>query len=140
MILFNEEILTLVREYNSYSKANNTLYRDKDVAKMLKTLYGVDRFNFVDKCNEIARKLIPLILPYNDKNVIVSVKGKEINGVLRCLATRKYTNSQGHVITTDDSVSFRTYKDSTEGIALWVDTANKFTTHLYNTENIELLD
>ena len=125
---FNSEIENLVKEFNINSRANEMLYRDREVAALLKATHDVDRFTFVDRCNKISRKLIPLITSFHNTKVIVKNKrtGELLKGVIEHLPT--------------NDVSFRTYSDDTEGIALWVNTGDKFTTHLYNAEEIQLED
>lgn len=137
---FNLEIKELVKEFNVNSRAITMLYKDKEVANMLKDLYDIDRFSFIDKCNKISRELIPLITPlHNTKVVVKSTRtGKILKGVIQHLPTRFYTDHNQEKKETPNSVSFRTYSDGTEGIALWVDTGDSFTTHLYNAENIQL--
>lgn len=132
----SKEIQELVKEYNINSKANNMLYKDEEVAIMMKTKYNLDRFDFVEKCNSISVKLIPLITPLHGKKVTVNGRNGVVKGVIEHLPTRVYTNITGEKRTTDNTVSFRTYKDDSEGIALWVNTGDKFTTHLYNVEDM----
>ena len=80
---FNKEIQDLVHEYNVYSRANVMLYNDNEVADMLKTLHKIDRFEFVNHCNKISEKLIPLITPYDGKSVVVKTKkGPVIHGTV----------------------------------------------------------
>lgn len=131
---FNEEIQKLVVQYNIYDRANTMLYKDKEVSNMLKELHNIDRFNFLMKCNIISDKLVSFITPYHNTKVFVTSKGGElIHGVIEHLPTREYNGR-----TLKNSVSFRTYADLSEGIALWVNTGNPFTTHLYNAEDIQL--
>ncbi len=133
---FSKEIQELVKEYNTYSKANTMLYNDENVAEMFKSLHNIDRFQFVIKCNQISRELIPLITPYHNKSVIVTEKnGKVIRGVIEHSPTRMYDNNTKE---TYNDVSFRTYLDGSEGIALWVNTGHKSSTHLYNAKDIQL--
>ena len=54
------------------------------------------------------------------------------------MPTRFYTDHNQEKKETSNDVSFRTYSDGTEGIALWVNTGDNFTTHLYNAEDIQL--
>lgn len=140
MLYFNKQIKKLIKEYNLYSRANTMLYKDNDVAEMLKCLHNVNRDIFINKMFKIERELIPLITPYHNRMVIVTDKdGKHYHGIIEHLPTREYTNSStGKKETTDNTISFRKYNDNSEGIALWVNTGNKFTTHLYNAEDIEL--
>ena len=65
------EIKALVKEFNINSRANKMLYRDEEVANMLKELHNIDRFSFVNKCNKISIKLIPLITPFHNTEVVV---------------------------------------------------------------------
>lgn len=137
---FNLEIENLVKEFNINSRANTMLYRDEEVANMLKDLHNIDRFIFVDRCNSISRKLISLITPFHNTKVVVKSTrtGEVLKGVIQHLPTRFYTDHNQEKRETSNDVSFRTYSDGTEGIALWVDTGDKFTTHLYNAEDIQL--
>jgi hypothetical protein len=133
---FNKEIQELVKQYNINSRANTMLYKDKDVAEMFKSLHNIDRFQFVMKCNQIAKELIPLITPYHNRLVVITEKsGKMTHGIIEHLPTRMYDNNTKE---TSNNVKFRTYSDDSEGIALWVNTGNKFSTHLYNAEDIQL--
>ena len=68
---FNTEIENLVKEFNINSRANKILYRDKEVADLLKATHDVDRFIFANRCNRIFRELIPLITPFHNTKVIV---------------------------------------------------------------------
>jgi hypothetical protein len=140
MIPFNKQIQALVKEFNTNSRANTMLYKDKDVAEMLRVLHNIDRFDYVMRCNSISKLLIDLITPYHNRLVIITINDKTIHGVIKHLPTRMYTDTQGNNRTTANEVSFRTYLDGTEGIALWVDTGDRETTHLYNAEFIELLN
>lgn len=136
---FSEQINELVKEYNANSRANTMLYKDKEVEKLFKSMYGIDRFEFVHKCNSISKALIALITPYHDRAVIIIDRNnKPISGVIEHLPTRVYTGQNGEQKTTSNDVSFRTYSDGSEGIALWINTGDKYTTHLYNAENIQL--
>ena len=137
---FNSKIKELVKEFNINSRANRMLYRDEEVANMLKDLHDIDRFDFVDKCNKISRKLIPLITPFHNTKVVVKSTrtGEVLKGVIEHLPTRFYTAPNQEKKETSNDVSFRTYSDGTEGIALWVNTGDIFTTHLYNAEDIQL--
>jgi hypothetical protein len=136
---FNKKILKLVKEYNINSRAKSMLCDDEEVAKMLKSLHGVDRWNFVDRCNAIARELIPLITPFHGTPVIVCNKrGDSIKGIIEHPSKRLYIDDNGNVKETDNSVCFRNYSDKSEGIALWVNTGDRRTSHLYNSEDIEL--
>jgi len=138
-MIFNKEILKLVKEYNINSRANSMLYKDKEVEEMLKSLHGVDRWKFVTKCNAIAKELIPLITPFHGTPVIVCNKrGDSIKGIIEHPARRLYIDDNGNVKETDNSVCFRNYSDKSEGIALWVNTGDKRTSHLYNSNDIEL--
>ena len=133
---FNTQIQELIKEFNTNSKANNMLYKDKAVREMFKTLYGIDRFTFVDRCNQISTELIPHITVYHGTKVIIKGRhdGEIINGIIEHLPTSIY---EGRLL--NNEVSFRSYLDGSEGIALWVNTGDKLTTHLYNAENIELV-
>ena len=137
---FNAEIQELVKEFNVNSRANKMLYKDKEVANMLQVLHNIDRFNFVNKCNKISRKLIPLITPFHNTKVVVKSTrtGEILKGVIEHLPTRFYTDHNQEKKETSNDVSFRYYSDGTEGIALWVNTGDSFTTHLYNAEDIQL--
>lgn len=137
---FNSDIQKLVKEFNINSRANKMLYRDEEVANMLKELHNIDRFSFINKCNKISRELIPLITPFHNTKVVVKSTrtGETLKGVIQHLPTRFYTDHNQEKKETSNDVSFRTYSDGTEGIALWVNTGDKFTTHLYNAEDIQL--
>lgn len=135
---FSIEIQKLVLEYNLYSRANTMLYKDKDVAEMLKSLYGVDRFVLVNRCNSISRRLIPLIAPLHGTTVFVTCKDGEIlKGIIEHPATRVYLDSNGVQRETPNEVAFRDSYTGSEVIALWVNTGNKLTSHLYNAEFIQ---
>ena len=140
MMEFNSEIKALVKEFNINSRATTMLFRDKEVANMLKELHNIGRFSFVDKCNKISRRLIPLITPFHNTKVVVKSTrtGEILKGVIQHLPTRFYTDHNQEKKETPNDISFRTYSDGTEGIALWVNTGDNFTTHLYNAENIQL--
>jgi hypothetical protein len=136
---FNAEIQNLVNEYNVYSRANTMLYKNPDVAEMLLSLYTIDRFQFTMKCSKIEMELISLITPYHNKPVTITDKyGNTIHGVIEHLPTREYTESNGNKRTTNNNVSFRYYDNDSQGIALWVNTGDVKTTHLYNADMIEL--
>jgi len=137
---FNSEIENLVKEFNISSRANTMLYGDKEVADLLKATHDVDRFIFVNRCDRISRKLISLITPfYNTKVIVKSTRtGEILKGVIEHLPTRFYTDHNQEKKETPNDVSFRKYSDGTEGIALWVNTGDYFTTHLYNAEDIQL--
>jgi hypothetical protein len=138
-MIFNKEIIDLVKEYRILSRANSMLCDDEEVAKMLKSLHGVDRWNFVDRCNAIARELIPLITPFHGTPVIVCNKrGDSIKGIIEHPSKRLYNDYNGNVKEIDNPVCFRNYSDKSEGIALWVNTGDRRTSHLYNSEDIEL--
>ena len=131
---FNKEIQDLVREYNMYSRANVMLYKDDEVADMLKTLHKIDRFEFVNHCNKISEKLIPLITPYDGKSVVVKTKkGPVIHGIIEHSPIRMYEGKVLH-----NNVTFRLQSDGKYGIALWINTGDVITTHLYNVELLYL--
>lgn len=135
MIQFNKQVVELVKQANVNDRVNNILFKDREVAEMFKSLYKLDRFDFVIKTNKIAKELIPFITPFHNKSVIVTdKKGKMLHGVIEHLPTRINDGK-----TLDNNVSFRTFKDGSIGIALWVNTGNKYSTHLYNSEDITLL-
>ena len=135
---FSTEIQKLVLEYNLYSRANTMLYKDKDVAEMFKSLYGIDRFDFVNNCNSISKKLIPLIAPLHGTNVFVTCKdGEVLKGTIEHPLTRMYIDSEGFQRETPNEVAFRNSYGGSEVIALWVNTGNKLTSHLYNAEFIQ---
>ena len=131
---FNKEVQDLVHEYNMYSRANVMLYKDDEVADMLKTLHKIDRFEFVNHCNEISEKLIPLITPYDGKSVVVETKkGPVIHGIIEHSPIRMYEGKVLH-----NNVTFRLQSDGKYGIALWINTGDVLTTHLYNAEFLYL--
>ena len=131
---FNKEVQDLVHEYNIYSRANVMLYKDDEVADRLKTLHKIDRFEFVNHCNKISEKLIPLITPYDGKSVVVKTKkGPVIHGIIEHSPIRMYEGKVLH-----NNVTFRLQSDGKYGIALWINTGDVMTTHLYNAENINL--
>lgn len=134
---FNTQIQELVKEFNINSKANYMLYSNRDVEELFETLYGTDRFTFVNRCNQISTELIPHITTYHGSKVTIKGRhdGEVINGIIEHLPTRIY---EGRLL--NNEVSFRGYLDGSEGISLWVNTGDNLTTHLYNAENIELVE
>lgn len=128
---FSPTIIQLVKEYNSNSKTNQVLNDNPDIASLLKETHGIDRFEFVGKCNQIEKQLIPLINQYHNRWVIVSKNNKLITGIILHPETRQFQER-----TLPNNVAFRVFENGNVGIALWIDTGYKFSTHLYNVEDI----
>lgn len=131
----NATILELVKEYNSNSKTNQILYDNPDVAEILQRLHSVERFDFVVRCNQITKELIPFVTPYHNKSVIVTKDNKQINGIILHPETRTYEER-----TLDNNVAFRTFENGKDGIALWVYTGDSYSSHLYNSEDITIIE
>lgn len=130
------DIVQMIKQHNINSKLNNFLYKNEDCNEFIKELTGQDRWQFVTKNNKIERELITYIHD-NFHNRKCIVNGKE--GVIKQEKTREFENR-----TYDNSISFRReYEDSTysapETIALWVETDNKMTSHLYTVNNIHII-
>ena len=148
MITLSQKVQELINLYNANSKLNKFLYNNKDCNELLKSIIGNDRWQFVVKSNQIERDLIPLITPLHGKKVKILCphSGTVNEGIIEHLPTRQYKDYNGVLKTTDNTVSFRrnhensSNYDANETIALWVNTGDKYSTHLYSIDDLELID
>ena len=138
-----EHINILIKGHNTARKINSFLYKEEDCNQLLKTFIkgksneelSFDRWEFVNMCNNIERELIPFIYDnYHGKKVTTS---EGIEGVIEHLTKRTFENRE-----LDNTVSFRWTNDACteETIALWVNTGDKYTTHLYTVNNLTLTE
>jgi hypothetical protein len=145
--LFTSEIHALIKEYNVYAKINSFLYKNEDVQQHMMNVDGWgDRFDFVHKCNNIERKLTPLI-----HNVLhgkrVRVMGghptKLYEGIIEHYLKRTY---EGRELDNETAFRYRNGEEdvnimtSSQCIDLWVNTGDKHSTHLYPADKIELIE
>ncbi len=140
--LLTPEINELIQEYSALSKLNHFLAHNEDCNKAFaKLANNQDRWQLVSRINQIERLLIPDINRlFNGKKCTISIGDKSvINGIIKHELTRVYDNR-----TLDNEVSFRStiIGDPLSGdtIALKVDTGDKYTSHLYNINQIEIIE
>lgn len=139
-------VLMRVEEYNICSRLNSFFYKDDKAHQYLKKSGMSDRTNLIMRCHVIKSELIAWVHHvFHNQRCQVVVGGKTIEGVIKHELTRVYTDSKGQPQNTTNDVSFRReYEDATysapENIALWVDTGDKYTTHLYNATQIMFND
>lgn len=145
-----KELILQLEEIRICDKFNSFLYKNKEcneyfATNILKAEYD-DRFIFVRKKNRLEREMAPIVHElFHGKYCVVKqhisrpgVKsGSTVIGHIEHPLTRTY--GKDHKETSND-VSIRTGSDGKETIALWVNTGDKHTTHLYNLEDIELME
>ena len=135
--LLTPEELEMIATYNAANKLNTFLYKNNDAHRLMKSNYAqaynieVDRFDFVRIQDHIARKLTDSIRRFHGMEVIVGGKlGRIEHELTRTFKGGTYSNH----------VSFRGVDGSDEEtIALWVNTGDNYTTHLYNIDKIEVV-
>ncbi len=143
--LLTPEIIALISEHNACDQLNTFLYKHDECNKLFAELTnGKDRWQLVIRINQIERLLIePIHALFHNKEVIITETGvrkqraekKTVTARIIHNKTREYNNQ-----ILDNSVSFRTDDNGNETIALWVDTGDKYSTHLYNIDLIELVE
>lgn len=146
---FPQHIIDLITEYNINSKFNSFLYKNSDIYEYLKKKdVLINRFNYVVRCHEIDSKLSLIMHDlYHGKKVRVKADRSDnmIEGVIKHELTRIYMDN-GIERETSNDTAFRYNHDepvdittSNQHIELWVDTGDKYTSHLYSTLKIELI-
>lgn len=135
MLELSAKVINLIGVYNTLCKFHTFLYENKECKELYKDLSGKDDFELVREMNKIERELIPYIHE-NFHNKKVTVNG--IEGTIIHPLTRIYDRVNN--ATCSNNVSFRQFKNGTNGIALWVEFegSNKKKSHLYNTEDITI--
>lgn len=131
------EVQHHIADYNANSKLNTFLYNNVDCNKLFgtSTTHNDDRWLLVRNMGKIEYKLIKYIHEnFHDKRVTVD----SIKGIIKHPLTRYYDNN-GEQKETHNDVSFRSVNGS-ETIALWVETDNKFSTHLYTIDQITVIE
>lgn len=135
--IINKDTQLLITEYNANTKLNSFLAKHEDCDELFKQFVtkagGYEgRFTLVRRCNQIERELITYVHDnfHGIKCRVKTPKG-EIDGIIQ---HDKYRMFEGRKV--DYTVSFRRrFEDANysepETIALWVDTMDRFTTHLY---------
>lgn len=132
MLYFTEEINEQIELGLGYDRLNGFLAQnDQALNKVMKTIDPkFDRFNLVAAKNKISRKLTPYIHEnFHGKHVVLD---NGTIGVIEHPLTRTY-GDEGAIRITENCVSFREH-----GISLWVNTGDRYTTHLYKTREITL--
>lgn len=141
--LLTPSMLALVAECSALDKLNHFLYTHDDCNNVLKSyMNGKDRWAFVSRKNQIAAELVANIHNiFHGRQVIVPDifgKPKNITGIIEHDLVRNY---EGRIFT--NNVLFRSIESgntmSGETIALWVNTGDKYTSHLYNIDKIEIV-
>ncbi len=135
-----DDVKSAISEYNANTKINSFLARNPDSNEVIKAVMGEDRFQFVTRCNQIERILIPFAVKLHGRPVKIMTSNGDIDGFIEHFATREYNNR-----TLENTVSFRReFEDATysapETIALWIKTNDKRTTHLYTINVLILTD
>jgi len=128
-----------IKRYNAASKLNIFLYKNKGSNDLFNELFGnqygnhADRFQLVDICNKISRELTPGMHRFHGKNCIVD----GIKGVIKHELKREY---DGRILDNETCFRASSYEDVNceETIALWVETGDKFTSHLYTIDKIKI--
>lgn len=147
----------LIREYNTVSKFNSFLYDNPDCNELFKTYESKDgepmwkgwggRDQFITRCHQIEKELTPVIREmYHGQEVRVygtRLPKEGVRGTIKHELTHTYSRSDGTEGVTDNNVSFRGLDDGNalceQTIALWVETGDKYTTHLYTADRIYLV-
>lgn len=120
---------------------NTFLYNNEDIHKWLKAKGQIpDRFDFVDRGNQIECELLILLHnQFNGREVVTSDSrtGKEIKGKIEINLMRTYDGR-----TFEDSMAMRGIKDGNaldeQTVAFWVVTDDRMTTHLYTADRVML--
>lgn len=134
--MFPKIVVDLIDEYNINAKFNSYLYKNSGIEKYMRSkgVLTESRFNSVDRCNEISRKLSPIISElYHGKKVKVMSRlhGEQI-GTINHPPDKDVSFRYNH----NEPVNITT---SNEHIELWVDTGNSATSHLYSTLEMQLV-
>lgn len=128
------DVQEAIAKYNTASRANQLFYNDKGVNHMMVTLYpDFDRFKFVNICNQVSYDLIDWVCSL-DGTVVVLPNG--LSGVIEHKSTRTYEDRELR-----NSVSLRCNSEidnSIATIAVWVNTGDRGTTHLYNLDRLQI--
>lgn len=144
--ILSAQMKQLIAEYNTYSKISTFFYHNPDCRKLLMDGGKYNEY----RSHQIETELTPIVNEHLDgKRVRVQCSafhgGKIIDGVIRHALTREVQyNGVGEMHTIQKEVSFRGVNDGNaldeQTIALWVDTGDRYTTHLYTADRIELVD
>lgn len=124
--LYSENIINKIAEYEAYDKFNDFLYKNKGCDEIFTDINnGKDRFILVNASNRLSKELTPEISSiFHNKKCVVN----GIEGIIEHPLTITYQEEE-----LTNETSFR------KGIALWVNTGNSLTTHLYNASEIEII-
>lgn len=128
-----------IKRYNAASKLNNFLYKEEASKDLFMDTFlhkcgtGADRFQLVDMCNKISRELTPGIHRFHGKTCMID----GIAGVIKHELKREYI---GRILDNETCFRASSYEDVNceETIALWVETGDKFTSHLYTIDKIKI--
>lgn len=142
--LFTEEVRAIIKEHNVYDRLLSFLNKDKEVTELL----NLDYMQLLMAKGKHSNTLISYVnKEFHGKKCKVTDNFKgEIEGVIEHLPTRMYNDSYTNSMReTANTVSFRReYEndkyDAPETLAFWVNTGDRYTTHLYTANNIELID
>lgn len=145
--ILSAQIKQLIAEYNTHSKLSTFFYHNPDCKRLA---LGEDSKYSEYRSHQIETELTPIVNEHLDgKRVRVQCSkfhgGKIIDGVIHHSLTREVQyNGVGEMHTIQKEVSFRGLNDGNaldeQTIALWVETGDKYTTHLYTADRIELVD
>ena len=126
LMVLTIKIKKLIDEYNVNYRANTMLYKEKDVAALIKANYNVDRFNFLKRMNQIERELVTLLAHLDGENAIVTTReGECVQGKIEIA----------------NKIPFLDF-DNEEGkpeMTLWVETGHRRTSQLYAADKIIIL-
>lgn len=149
--ILSPKVQALIKEYNIHIRLGKFLCNDKECRKLVYSFIPEDQqYKFNHRNLAIEKELIPYIYEnFHGKKVRVRTTGpgggEIVDGIIEHLPTRFFINNKNEKIETAHTVSFRReYEDiaysAPETIALQVNTGDKYTSHLYTSNNIELLD
>jgi hypothetical protein len=137
------EIQALVNEHSALTAINRFLYSGDDVLRAaFKSVYKGTRNDVFARQYEIRHKdMLPFALSMNGLKVIATdSSGKKSEGVIEFNQFREYEGRR-----CEDGVwtsyifegRVCTYKET---IGFWVNTGDKYTSHMYTVDQIELID
>lgn len=130
-----EHVQSIIDEYNTNQRMNAFLASNEDCNKLITKITNTDRFQFVMRCNQIERELIPFAVKLNNRPVRILGIGDR-TGFIRHEAKRIY---EGRELSND--VSFRSPVSSEPAtLALWVEMDDKYSSHLYTIDKLVLID
>jgi hypothetical protein len=136
------EVQALVSELSALGEINNFLYANPQVQGVFKALYNSTREAVYPRMYQITHEsLLPFALSMNGRKVRATDSwGKASEGIIEFNQFREYEGRQVQdgvwtcYIRENDVCTYKTT------IGFWANTGDKYTSHMYEITNIELID